>query len=99
VSTFKIRVARIERMAGGRSGQQVCITFAITRQAVAFQVPICLNVSDYDDTEMVQAARHTLHQIFRELAVQSRHWKLSAKDLRQLSRTNSRVDERSARAK
>jgi hypothetical protein len=48
-------------------------------------VPVRLSVRDYDDTEMVQAARSTLHGIFVELAAQTLHSKLSAKELRQLS--------------
>jgi hypothetical protein len=99
LSTFKIAVARIERVADNRSGQQVCVTFDVARRAISFHVPILLNVSDYDDTEMVQVARHTLHQAFEQLAVQSRDWKLSGKELRQLSRISLRGDERSARAK
>jgi hypothetical protein len=94
-SKFKIKVARIEAVAGSRT---VCITFQIERGAVSFQVPIRLSVSDYDDTEMVQAARSTLHRAFVELAAQSRDWKLSAKDLQQLSgmslRPNARKSER-----
>jgi hypothetical protein len=54
-------------------------------------VPIRLNVSDYDDTEMVEVARSTLHRTFVELAAQTRHWKLSAKDLRLLARMSFRV--------
>jgi hypothetical protein len=93
MSKFRIKVARIE--ATTRSGP-VCITFQIERGAVGFQVPIRLNASDYDDTEMVQAARSTLHRTFAELAAQSRDWKLSAKDLRQLSRMSLRPTGRSA---
>jgi hypothetical protein len=78
----KIKVARIEAAAGSRT---VCITFQIERGAVRFQVPIRLSVSDYDDTEMVQAARSTLHRTFVELAAQSQDWRLSAKDMQQLS--------------
>ena len=94
-SKFKIKVARIEAAAGSRT---VCITFQIERGAVRFQVPIRLNVSDYDDTEMVRAARSTLHRAFVELAAQSQDWKLSAKDMQQLSsmslRPNARKSER-----
>jgi hypothetical protein len=82
MSKCKIKVARIEAAAGGRA---VCITFQIDRGAVSFQVPIHLSANEYDDTEMVQAARGTLHRTFVELAAQSRDWELSAKDLRQLS--------------
>ena len=87
-SKFKIKVARIEAAAGSRT---ICITFQIERGAVRFQVPIRLNVSDYDDTEMVQAARSTLHRAFVELAAQSQDWKLSPKDLKLLSSMSRRV--------
>ena len=94
-SKFKIKVARIEAAAGSRT---VCITFQIERGAVHFQVPIRLSISDYDDTEMVRAARSTLHRAFVELAAQSQDWKLSAKDMQQLSsmslRPNARKSER-----
>ena len=82
MSKFKIKMARIEAVAGSRA---VCITFQIDRGAVSFQVPIHVSANDYDDTEMVEAARNTLHRNFLELAAQSRDWKLSAKELRQLS--------------
>ncbi len=94
MSKFRIKVARIEA-APGR--EEVCITFQIQRGAVSFQVPIRLSVSNYDDTEMVQAARNTLHRTFLELATQSRDWKLSAKDLRQLSHMSLRPTERPKR--
>ncbi len=82
MSKFRIKVARIEATARSRS---VCITFQIGRGEIDFQVPVRLNATDYDDTEMVQAARGMLHGVFAELAAQSRDWKLSAKELRQLS--------------
>jgi len=85
MSRFAIKVARIETAKGGRADSQVCITFSIDRGTVGFQVPVRLSVRDYDDTEMVQAARSTLHGIFVELAAQTLHSKLSAKELRQLS--------------
>ena len=97
MSKFKIKTTRIEAAAGGRA---VSITFQIDRGTVSFQVPVRLSANDYDDTEMVQAARSALHRIFVELAVQSRDWKLSARDLQQLSgmslRPNGRSSERSS---
>ncbi len=96
MSKFKIRVARIEIARGSRADpQEVCITFQMERGTVRFQVPIRMGVSDYDDTEMVQAARSTLHQTFVELAAQSRDWKLSTKDLRQLSSMSLRSSKHS----
>jgi hypothetical protein len=85
MSKFKIKVARIEAAAGGRAHPHVCVTFQIDRGPVSFQVPIHLSEGDYDDTEMVQAARSTLHRTFVELAAQSLDWALSSDDLRKLS--------------
>jgi hypothetical protein len=90
MSKFKIKVARIETGTGSRADPHVCATFQIKRAEVSFQVPIRLSVSDYDDTEMVQAARSALHRTFAELAAQSRDWSLSATDLRKLSRMSLR---------
>jgi hypothetical protein len=95
MSRFRIKVVRIE--AAAQRGQ-VFITFQIEREKTSFQVPIRLSASDYDDTEMIQAARGMLHGIFADLAVQSRVWKLSAEELRQLSRMSLRPAERPARA-
>jgi hypothetical protein len=90
MSRFKIKVARIETGIGSRADPHVCITFQIERAEIGFQVPIRLSVSDYDDTEMVQAARNALHRTFLELATQSQDWSLSAKDLRKLSGMSQR---------
>jgi hypothetical protein len=90
MSKFKVKVARIEAAGGKRADSQVCITFAITRGSVGFQVPIHLKVGDYDDTEMVRAARSALHEIFVELSQHTRPWKLSAKELRLLADMNLR---------
>ncbi len=78
-------MARIEANSGRHADPEVCMTFRIDRGTVSFQVPIRLNARDYDDTEMVQAARNSLHQTFVEHAAQTRQWRLSAKELRSLS--------------
>jgi hypothetical protein len=83
MSKFKIKVARIETT--GRGNGQVCITFQIDRGPINFQVPIPLSIKDFDDTEMVQAARNALHRTFVELASQSQKWKLTREHLQQLS--------------
>jgi hypothetical protein len=85
MNKFKIRVARIETTGRGKHAAQVRITFQLDRGPVRFQVPIVLSSSDFDDTEMVQAARSALHRTFAELASQSKKWKLTADDLKQLS--------------
>lgn len=90
MSKFKIKMARIEA-ASSRADSQVYITFQIDRGPVNFRVPIHLNVSDYDDTEIVQAARSTLHRTFVELAAQTRRWRLSPKELQLLSSMNVRA--------
>ena len=82
---FKITVARIELDARGEQDTQVRITFQVDRAPVSFHIPILLSLGDFDDTEMVQAARSALHRTFVELAAQSQKWKLTAQDLQQLS--------------
>jgi hypothetical protein len=85
MSKFKITVARIEANARREQDAQVRITFRIDRASISFQVPILLSIRDFDDTEMVQAARSALHRTCVELAAQSQKWKLTSEDLRQLS--------------
>jgi hypothetical protein len=87
---FKIKVARIEKAQQGKQDGQICITFQIDRGPINFQVPIPLSIKDFDDTEMIRAARSALHRTFVELASQSQNWKLTAKDLQQLSRMSLR---------
>ena len=57
MTKFKITVARIEEIAADGRDSQVRVTFHIDRGPTRFQVPIFLNMKDFDDTEMVQAAR------------------------------------------
>jgi hypothetical protein len=85
MSKFKITVARIEVNARREQDAQVRITFLIDRAPISFQVPILLSMRDFDDTEMVQAARSALHRTCVKLAAQSQRWKLTSEDLRQLS--------------
>ena len=79
---FKITVARIE-LAG--RGSQVRITFQVDGAPTCFQVPILLDIGDFDDTEMVKAARSGLHRTFVELAAQCQQWELTPQDLQRLS--------------
>ncbi len=85
MNKFKIKVARIETTGRGEQERQVCVTFQLDRRPISFKVPVLLSLKDFDDTEMVQAARNALHGIFAELASQSRKWKLTANGLKQLS--------------
>jgi hypothetical protein len=87
---FKITLARIEEIAAYGRDSQVRVTFQIDRAPTRFQVPILLNMKDFDDTEMVQAARNVLHWIFVDLAAQTNEWKLTVEDMQQLSGMSSR---------
>src|SRR5438045_8847361 len=90
MNKFDIKVLRIEKTAAGTYVRQVCITFQIELGEISFQVPIRVDLSDYDDTEMVQVARSCLSRAFSELAAQSLDWKLSAGELGRLSSMNLR---------
>jgi hypothetical protein len=90
MSDFRIKVARIETIGRANQHRQVRVTFQVDRGSTSFPVPVVLSIGDFDDTEMVQAARSALHQTFTELAAQSRRWKLTKKDLQQLSRMSLR---------
>jgi hypothetical protein len=90
MSKFKIKVARIEAATGSQADPHVCITFRVENGPLGFQVPIHLKVNDYDDTEMVQAARSVLHRMFIELGHQTLRWKLSEADLRLLANMSLR---------
>jgi len=45
---------------------------------------------DFDDTEVVQAARSSLYRMFVDLANQCRIWELSPAELERLSKMNLR---------
>lgn len=64
MSEFKITLARIEAVEGGAQGKQVCAVFHIERGPIGFHVPIYLHGRDFDDTEVVQAARNSLYRMF-----------------------------------
>jgi hypothetical protein len=91
MNKFKIKVARIETTGRNEQERQVRVTFQLDRRPISFQVPVLLSLKDFDDTETVQAARNALHRIFAELASQSRQWKLTANDLKQLSDISMRL--------
>ena len=88
MSEFKIKLARIEAFEDGAQGKQVCAVFHIERGPVGFHMPIYLHGRDYDETEVLQAARNTLYRMFIELANQSKVWELSPAELERLSKMN-----------
>jgi hypothetical protein len=88
---FKIKVGRIEATGRNKQEGQACVTFQLDRRPTSFQVPVLLSFKDFDDTEMVQAARNALHRIFAELSSQSRKWKLTTNDLKRLSSLSMRI--------
>jgi hypothetical protein len=87
---FKFKVVRIEAVTLDPQGEQVRVTFQVDCGLSSFQIPVLLSMKDFDDTEMVQAARNALHKTFVELAAQSEKWKLTRRELQQLSSISSR---------
>ena len=53
MNKFNISMARIEVTVPGMKDGQVRITFQIERANISFQVPIVVNMCDFDGTEMV----------------------------------------------
>jgi hypothetical protein len=60
MSTFEIKLARIEMIGPVKADPHIRVTFRIWRGAVKFQVPIDLSAGDHDDTEMVRGGRGIL---------------------------------------
>jgi hypothetical protein len=89
MSKCKISLARLEMIAP-TADRLVQITFNIKCQQTSFQLPITLEMRVFDDTEMIQAARDTLHRIFAELSVESKRWKLTQQERKTLSNENLR---------
>jgi hypothetical protein len=87
---FTIRVARVEKTAASPAGDDICLTFRFERGPIGFDLPVVLNSSTFDDTELVQVARSRLSEIFLQLAAQSETWKLSSEALSALARLNRR---------
>ena len=87
---FKIRLSRIERLDLGEQGDSVRITFEFERAPIMFQIPVVLPCHDFDDTEVVEVARHALHGIFEQLLDQCDGWRLSAEELEKLAEMNLR---------
>lgn len=90
MSEFKIKLARIEVFEEGEQGKQVRAVFQIERGPIGFHIPIYLQGRDFDDTEVVQAARNSLYRVFAVLANQSKVWELSPTELERLSKMNLR---------
>ena len=62
MSEFKVTLARIEAFEDGERGKRVCAVFHIERGPLGFHVPIYLQGRDFDDTEVVKAARNSLYR-------------------------------------
>jgi hypothetical protein len=77
-------------VAGSGGDSEVCVTFQFDRPPVAFQIPIFLKQKDFDDTEMIEAARNALHRIFADLASQCESWSLNSAELQALVNLNVR---------
>jgi hypothetical protein len=64
---FKIRVARLEMIPPNERGEDVSLTFQFASHQTTFTLPIFLNSSEFDDTEIVKVARSKLHGVFLQL--------------------------------
>ena len=72
MSEFKVTLARIEAVDEGEQGEQIRAVFHIERDLIGFNVSIYLRARDFDNNEMVRAARNSLHWMFVELANQTK---------------------------
>ncbi|NJL07766.1 MAG: hypothetical protein HC900_05500 [Methylacidiphilales bacterium] len=90
MTQLKVKLARIEVLKAGAEGKQVCAVFHIERGPIGFHVPIYLQGRDFDDTEVVQAARNSLYRMFVELADETKIWELSSGEIERLSKMNLR---------
>jgi hypothetical protein len=87
---FRIIVARLEALAPDSDGPVMQITFRISRGNTKFFVPILLRGAEFDDTELLEAARSYLHETFSVLAEQTKQWELTQAQLRRLSKLSRR---------
>ena|SRR6266508_6899678 len=87
---FKIKVARVERTAPNERGEDICLTFQFECDSVSFALPIFLKSQEFDDTELVKAARSKLHAVFQQLVDQCEHWRLTDDEYRALAAMNVR---------
>jgi len=85
----KVTIARLEATAPIEE-RRVRVTFNIEYQQTSFQLPITLDMNEFDDTEMIQAARDILHRMFVELADESKRWELTSQERKILSEGNLR---------
>ncbi|HZZ61062.1 MAG TPA: hypothetical protein VFE63_07795 [Roseiarcus sp.] len=85
----KISLARLE-VIDPIVDRLIRATFNIKCQETSFQLPITLEMKVFDDTEIIQAARDTLHRIFAELSAESKRWKLTRQERKILSNENLR---------
>jgi hypothetical protein len=90
---FSIKVARIEAERSTGRQAKARVTFKIDHQEAGFLVPVVLSLADFDDTELVEAARDTLRRTFVELARECERWELTPQKLEQLSRSSLRPKE------
>ena len=89
MAKYKINLARLEVIAP-TDDRIVRVTFSIKCENANFHIPITLKMKDFDDTEIVQAARDTLHRIFTDLSDESKRWKLTQQERNMLSNENLR---------
>ena len=89
MAKYKFTLARLE-VIDPSADRLVRATFSIKGQQTSFHLPITVEMKDFDDTEIVQAARDSLHRLFAELSVESRRWKLTPQERKILVKENLR---------
>jgi hypothetical protein len=87
---FKIKIARIEMISPNERGEDVRLGFQFESDQIGFSLPIYLNSSEFDDTEVVEVARSKLYDVFKQLCSQCEEWQLSDDERRKLARINAR---------
>jgi hypothetical protein len=90
MNRFEIKVSRIETISPNERGEDVRLTFQFESHQTSFILPIFLNSSEFDDTEMVKVARSRLYGVFQQLRSQCQDWRLSDDERRELASTNVR---------
>jgi hypothetical protein len=87
---FNISVSRIEMVGRAGKNAEVCVIFKFERGPIVFKIQLFLEHADFDDTEMIKAARSILQYIFAQLAVQCETWRLTNAELEELKNLNLR---------
>jgi hypothetical protein len=87
---LNVTVARVERISPIEGGEDIRLIFQIEYHQTSFNLPIFMNSSEFDDTEIVKVARSKLHALFSQLLSQCDHWGLTDAECQELAKINRR---------